>query len=267
MSWWRRLFSRTRLESELDAELRDHVERMAADLEASGADPADARRRALASLGGLDPTKEYCRDARGTRWVEDTVQDVKYRDPRRCRAPRICRRGGAFAGARHWRQHGDLLAGEQPAAARDTSPRARSSRAHRSGSFTNPIWEQVAITMRASSRASPRTWVTSSISRQTGRPSWYRRCGPAARFSTSLACPRSSAARTPLKTIAAGGAERARRRDQLCVLAASFRRRGRRHRPFDHRQPRGAHDRRRDAAGVSRSGSRTVLDLSPSRSA
>ena len=78
MTWWRRLMRRGRLEAELDAELRDHVERQAADLMSAGVGEAEARRRALAMLGGLDPVKEYCRDARGTRWLHDLAGDVRY---------------------------------------------------------------------------------------------------------------------------------------------------------------------------------------------
>ena len=78
MSWWGRLIHRRRLESELDAELRDHVDRQAADLMATGLGEAEARRRALAMLGGIDPVKEYCRDARGTRWLHDLAGDLRY---------------------------------------------------------------------------------------------------------------------------------------------------------------------------------------------
>ena len=38
----------------------------------------DARRRASAEFGGLDQVKELCRDARGTRWIEDLAQDIRY---------------------------------------------------------------------------------------------------------------------------------------------------------------------------------------------
>ena len=41
MTWWRRVFSRDRLESQLDAELRDHFDRLVADF--IGAGHADAR--------------------------------------------------------------------------------------------------------------------------------------------------------------------------------------------------------------------------------
>ena len=78
MTIWRRLTGRGRLERELDAELRDHIERRAADLASSGLPEPEARRRAMAEFGGLDQAKEYCRDVRGTRWLEDLVTDLRY---------------------------------------------------------------------------------------------------------------------------------------------------------------------------------------------
>ncbi len=74
----KRLFQRRRLERELDAELRDHVERRVADLVGSGVTDADARRQARLEFGGLDQIKEQCRDVRGTRWLEEGVQDLRY---------------------------------------------------------------------------------------------------------------------------------------------------------------------------------------------
>ncbi len=43
-----------------------------------GCSPAEARRKAAAQFGGLDQAKEYCRDQRGTRWLEDLVTDLRY---------------------------------------------------------------------------------------------------------------------------------------------------------------------------------------------
>ena len=78
MSWWDRLLHRRRLETQLDAELRDHLERQVADYIASGLTAAEARRRARLEFGGLDQVKEHCRDARGTRWIENIAQDIRY---------------------------------------------------------------------------------------------------------------------------------------------------------------------------------------------
>ena len=78
MSWWRRLRHRDRAETELDAELRDHVERQVADHVQAGLSAREARRRARLEFGGLDQVKEMCRDARGTRWLEDLGRDLRY---------------------------------------------------------------------------------------------------------------------------------------------------------------------------------------------
>ncbi len=89
MGWISRLFSRTRLERELDAELSHHVNEEARRLVAEGVPPVEARRQALARFGGLEPIKEQARDARGTRWVEDLWRDVKH-------AGRMMRRSPMF---------------------------------------------------------------------------------------------------------------------------------------------------------------------------
>jgi putative ABC transport system permease protein len=75
--WWRRLLSRDLLERQLDAELREHLERQVADYVHEGMGEDEARRRAQVEFGGLDQVKEDCRDARGTRWVEELVRDVR----------------------------------------------------------------------------------------------------------------------------------------------------------------------------------------------
>jgi hypothetical protein len=86
-----RLFRRRRLERELDAELRDHLERQVADYAAAGLSEAEARRRANLEFGGLDRAKEECRDVRGTRLLDDLGQDVGYRSSARARSSRSWR--------------------------------------------------------------------------------------------------------------------------------------------------------------------------------
>ena len=67
MTWWRRAFSRDRLESQLDAELRDHFDRLVARFRrARVTAESEARRLARLEFGGLDQVKEACRDERGT---------------------------------------------------------------------------------------------------------------------------------------------------------------------------------------------------------
>ncbi len=78
MTWWRRLFLRKQMEEQLDKELRFHLEQHAADLMACGYSPEHAMRQARLDLGGPQQVKEECRDARGTRWLEDLLQDFRY---------------------------------------------------------------------------------------------------------------------------------------------------------------------------------------------
>ena len=78
MTWWTRLTGRRRLETQLDAELRDHLERQVADYLRAGASEPDARRRARLEFGGLDQVKDQCRDVRRTRLIEELARDVRY---------------------------------------------------------------------------------------------------------------------------------------------------------------------------------------------
>jgi predicted permease len=78
MSWWQRLWRRGQLEAELEKELCFHLEQHASELLAQGHQPAEARRRARLALGGPEQVKERCRDARGTRWLEDLLQDTRF---------------------------------------------------------------------------------------------------------------------------------------------------------------------------------------------
>ena len=77
MTWWRRARNRDRMERELDAELRDHVERQVADYVRAGLSEQEARRRTRIEFGGVEQIKEVCRDARGTRWLDETWQDLR----------------------------------------------------------------------------------------------------------------------------------------------------------------------------------------------
>jgi len=78
MTWWRRLLRRGEQERLLDAELRFHLERRTEDLMRGGLSDEEARRAARLEFGGLDQVKEDCRDARGTRGVEDLAQDLRF---------------------------------------------------------------------------------------------------------------------------------------------------------------------------------------------
>ncbi|HTB19502.1 MAG TPA: permease prefix domain 1-containing protein, partial [Bryobacteraceae bacterium] len=78
MTWWQRLRGRKQMEEQLDRELRFHLEEHAASLTARGVDPVEARRQSRLALGGPQQVKEECRDTRGTRWLENLLQDIRY---------------------------------------------------------------------------------------------------------------------------------------------------------------------------------------------
>jgi putative ABC transport system permease protein len=78
MSWWQRLLRRSKMEEQLEKELRFHLDQHTADLIAQGHEPREAKRQARLALGGPEQVKEQCRDARGTRWLEDFVRDLRY---------------------------------------------------------------------------------------------------------------------------------------------------------------------------------------------
>src|SRR6266704_6137965 len=83
-------FRRRRLEDDLDAELRSHLE-MAVELNLrKGMSAEDARREALRSFGGVEQTKENYRDQRGLPMIETTLQDLRF-------GLRILRRSPGFS--------------------------------------------------------------------------------------------------------------------------------------------------------------------------
>jgi hypothetical protein len=74
----RSLFRRREADQELDEELRYHIECKTGEYIAKGMTPQEARRTALLEIGGVDQTKEKCRDTRRVNWIQDFVQDVRY---------------------------------------------------------------------------------------------------------------------------------------------------------------------------------------------
>jgi putative ABC transport system permease protein len=88
----RGLFQRRRLEADLDEELRFHLAMETEAQVARGASRGEAERRARLKLGGLEPTKEAARSARGYRRLESLGQDVRF-------ALRLLRRNPGYAGA------------------------------------------------------------------------------------------------------------------------------------------------------------------------
>jgi predicted permease len=78
MSWFGRLFARRRLESDLEKELRFHLESQVAEKMQSGLPESEARRRTRLEFGGIEQIKEDCRESRKTLWFEYLVQDIRF---------------------------------------------------------------------------------------------------------------------------------------------------------------------------------------------
>lgn len=78
MNWWHRLWHPKKMEQQLQKELNFHLDEHTADLMARGYDRKEAQREARLAIGGPEQVKEQCRDARGTRWLEDLWQDFRY---------------------------------------------------------------------------------------------------------------------------------------------------------------------------------------------
>src|SRR5260370_10941111 len=74
----RGLFVRSKLERDLDDEVRFHLEMQAEDNLRAGMDPAEARYAARRSFGGVEPMKEQHREGRALALVETIRQDVRY---------------------------------------------------------------------------------------------------------------------------------------------------------------------------------------------
>jgi predicted permease len=78
-SWLRAITGRAALETEMDAEMRFHLEARAEDIQRElGITRGEALRHARLEFGAVDRAKEECRESRGVGVLETLGQDVKY---------------------------------------------------------------------------------------------------------------------------------------------------------------------------------------------
>jgi len=77
-SWLRATLRRSRMESEMDAELRFHIEARAEDLLRGGVSRQQAIRQARIEFGGIERAKEEGRAARGITFLDEMMQDFRY---------------------------------------------------------------------------------------------------------------------------------------------------------------------------------------------
>jgi predicted permease len=85
MEWMKKLLrrarlilNRSRIEREMDEEMRLHIEMEIEDLVRRGLSWEEARREAQLRFGGIERYKEEGRDASGVRWLVDVGQDLRY---------------------------------------------------------------------------------------------------------------------------------------------------------------------------------------------
>src|SRR5688500_17325478 len=78
LSRMRALFRQSRLDEDLDAEIRAHLDLLEADYVKRGATPEAARLAARRAFGGIEPMKELHRERRMLRAVDEVWRDVRY---------------------------------------------------------------------------------------------------------------------------------------------------------------------------------------------
>jgi predicted permease len=74
----RALVRRSRLDADLDRELRAHLEYQVEENVRHGMTPAEARRAAMSTFGGVQHVREEARDARGVAVIENLIRDLRY---------------------------------------------------------------------------------------------------------------------------------------------------------------------------------------------
>src|SRR5262250_1498810 len=72
---------------ELAEEIDSHLDLHIADNIRAGMRPDEARRDAILKLGGIEQTKESCRERRGLPQLETLFQDLRYGLRMLCRSP------------------------------------------------------------------------------------------------------------------------------------------------------------------------------------
>ena len=83
-SWCKAALWRPGMESEMDAELRFHIEAFAEDLMRGGVSREEAMRRARIEFGGIERVKEEGRDARESGFLHDRDYLFSLGDCRGC---------------------------------------------------------------------------------------------------------------------------------------------------------------------------------------
>ena len=75
---FRFFYRRSQVDQEMQAELRQHLDRQISENIAKGMSVEEARRSAVLALGGVTQIEQQCRDARGGNLLDDFIQDFRY---------------------------------------------------------------------------------------------------------------------------------------------------------------------------------------------
>lgn len=76
--WFRSVVLRQRVESEMEEEIRFHLESRAEELERGGLSAREASRTARVEFGGAESHKDGMRASLGLRWLDELVVDLRY---------------------------------------------------------------------------------------------------------------------------------------------------------------------------------------------
>src|SRR5262249_28379302 len=71
-------FHRSRIDEDMEEELRSHIQHRSDDLERFGLDRTEAERQALIEFGGRERVKEECREALSASFIVTLINDVRY---------------------------------------------------------------------------------------------------------------------------------------------------------------------------------------------
>ena len=77
MSWWKSLFPKRASDTQMDSELRFHIDELTEEYIATGMSPEEACRRAKLDFGGQENFKEQVRDVYRIRFLDATLANLK----------------------------------------------------------------------------------------------------------------------------------------------------------------------------------------------